>query len=55
MSDTAKTYSCSDCGRDAFVAYSDFWDLENNICIVKKGERLCGKCFDARRRERKPQ
>lgn len=40
-------YACTECGGDAFIAYGsskqDSWDGK-----VKKGERLCTKCFRRR-------
>ena len=35
-----KQYLCTECGGDAFIAYSAGFDDK-----VKPGERLCTRCF----------
>ena len=39
-------YPCSECGRNAFIRYS--WKRGGWGGLVKKGEHLCTKCFEAR-------
>lgn len=36
-------FSCTECGGDALVGYGNGWEGR-----VKKGERLCTRCFQKR-------
>jgi hypothetical protein len=40
---TANEYPCTVCGKDAFIGYGKGWGG-----LVRKGERLCTRCFQER-------
>jgi hypothetical protein len=41
-------YSCTECGRDAFIGYGASKQAGNWGGKVKPGERLCTSCFQKR-------
>lgn len=49
MSQPSKNpHACTACGGDAFIGYSSGQDEQAWGGKVKKGERLCTRCFQAR-------
>jgi hypothetical protein len=40
-------YHCTQCGRGAYLGYSNFRSTDGEV-LIKKNERLCTSCKDAR-------
>ena len=44
-----KKYYCTNCKDEAFIRYSDWKDVDDNI-IVGKDENICTKCLNQRKK-----